>query len=29
MKLYWRFKKNGTWTWRAVRPDEFPLEVEK
>jgi len=24
MKLYWRYKKNGKWTWTALRvTDEF------
>ncbi len=22
MKLYWRFKKKGKWTWKPVRSDD-------
>ena len=21
MKLYWRYKKNGSWTWKAAKID--------
>ncbi len=26
MKLYWRYKKDGKWTWKAARDlDEIPM----
>jgi len=27
MKLYWRYKKNGKWTWRAVSP-QFKYRIQ-
>lgn len=28
MKLYWRYKKDGKWTWKAVRIHEVHAEGE-
>jgi hypothetical protein len=27
MKLYWRVKRNGKWTWKAVAPGRVQMEL--